>query len=138
MDRLVRLMRDYQATLVGQKSLTPGAFSSTPLVNNPRRGGVPPRGTPIRRQQGSWVPGSGSGDKVKALLEPGEFVVNRNAAKQYGGVLEDMNNGTPRFQRGGGIQGLIKGGFKKYSGPGPFEIKRSKTRHYCSNSIKRY
>jgi len=106
MNRLVQLMRDYNATLIAQKSATPGAFSSTPLVANPRRGGVPPKGTPIRRQQGSWVPGSGSGDKVKALLEPGEFVVNRNAAKQYGGVLEDMNNGTPRFQSGGPIRAM--------------------------------
>jgi TP901 family phage tail tape measure protein len=101
MTRLVQLMRDYNATLLAQKSATPGAFSSTPLVNPPRRGGKPPPGTPIRRQQGSWVPGSGSGDKVKALLEPGEFVVNRNAAKQYGGLLENINNGTPRFQNGG-------------------------------------
>lgn len=103
MTRLVQLMRDYNATLIAQKSATPGAFTSTPLVNPPRRGGKPPPGSPIRRQQGSWVPGSGSGDKVKALLEPGEFVVNRNAAKQYGGFLEDINNGTPRFRNGGVI-----------------------------------
>jgi TP901 family phage tail tape measure protein len=96
MTRLVALMRDYNSTLIAQRAATPGAFSSTPLV----RGTSKTRG-PIRRQEGSWVPGSGSGDKVKALLEPGEFVVNRNAAKQYGGVLEDMNNGTPRFQSGG-------------------------------------
>jgi len=101
MTRLVQLMRDYNATLIAQKSATPGAFTSTPLVNPPRRGGKPPPGSPIRRQQGSWVPGSGSGDRVKALLEPGEFVVNRNAAKQYGGLLEDINNGVPRFQNGG-------------------------------------
>jgi len=123
MNRLVQLMRDYNSTLIAQRSATPGAFSSTPLITNPRRGGVPPRGTPIRRQQGSWVPGSGSGDKVKALLEPGEFVVNRNAAKQYGGVLEDMNNGTPRFKNGGRIKGYDDGGtFDRVSGPGAFEI----------------
>lgn len=102
MTKLVALMRDYNSTLVAQRAATPGAFSSTPLV----RGTSKTRG-PIRRQEGSWVPGSGSGDKVKALLEPGEFVVNRNAAKQYGGVLEDMNNGTPRFQSGGPLRAVL-------------------------------
>jgi TP901 family phage tail tape measure protein len=97
MTRLVQLMRDYNSTLIAQRAATPGAFSNTPLVSTGKGAKTPP----IRRQKGSWVPGSGSGDKVKALLEPGEFVVNRNAAKQYGGVLEDMNNGTPRFQNGG-------------------------------------
>jgi TP901 family phage tail tape measure protein len=125
MTKLVALMRDYNSTLVAQRAATPGAFSSTPLVTNPRRGGVPPRGTPIRRQEGSWVPGSGSGDKVKALLEPGEFVVNRNAAKQYGGVLEDMNNGTPRFQRGGPLRAMAgimvpTSPFRRAPGPGFF------------------
>jgi len=55
-------------------------------------------------QNGSWVPGSGSGDKIPAMLEPGEFVVNRNAAKQYGGMLEDINNGVPRFNDGGRVE----------------------------------
>ena len=50
----------------------------------------------------AWVPGYGTGDKVPAMLEPGEFVVNRNAAKQYGGMLEDINfNRAPRFMLGG-------------------------------------
>ena len=102
MTKLVALMRDYNATLIAQRSATPGAFTQTPLVRSPGKGKPP-----IRRQQGSWVPGSGSGDKVKALLEPGEFVVNRNAAKQYGGVLEDMNNGTPRFQSGGPLRAAL-------------------------------
>jgi TP901 family phage tail tape measure protein len=124
MTRLVQLMRDYNSTLIAQKSATPGAFTSTPLVNPPRRGGKPPPGTPIRRQQGSWVPGSGSGDKVKALLEPGEFVVNRNAAKQYGGLLENINNETPRFQSGGPLKAVlgIKVPFQRVSGPGAFSM----------------
>ena len=135
MNRLVSLMRDYNSTLIAQRAATPGAFSQTPLIANPNR---TRKGPTIRRQKGSWVPGSGSGDKVKALLEPGEFVVNRNAAKQYGGVLEDINNGTPRFQSGGKILkfatpenpgGVVpevtmqSGNTEKYnqaSGPGPF------------------
>jgi murein DD-endopeptidase MepM/ murein hydrolase activator NlpD len=49
-----------------------------------------------------FVPGSGDGDRVPALLEPGEFVVNKKAAKKYGGLLHDINfNQAPRFQSGG-------------------------------------
>jgi TP901 family phage tail tape measure protein len=127
MNRLVQLMRDYNSTLVAQRAATPGAFSQTPLIANPNRSR---KGPTIRRQKGSWVPGSGSGDKVKALLEPGEFVVNRNAAKQYGGVLEDINNGTPRFQSGGKILkfatrenpgGMVPTSpYEQVDGPGPF------------------
>jgi TP901 family phage tail tape measure protein len=59
-------------------------------------------GGAIHAQDGVWVPGSGSGDRVPAMLEPGEFVVNRNAAKQYGGLLEHLNwNAAPRFGAGG-------------------------------------
>lgn len=92
---LVALMRDYVATLNAQRAATPGAFIP---------GGVGAKPTkPIKRQSGgsAWVPGSGSGDKIPALLEPGEFVVNRNAAKQNGGLLTAMNNSIPRFQNGG-------------------------------------
>ena len=59
-----------------------------------------------------YVPGNGNGDKVPALLEPGEFVVNKKAAKKFGPMLEDINfNQAPRFQNGGPI-GLIRGGGK--------------------------
>jgi len=60
------------------------------------------RATGLQTGGHAWVPGSGTGDKVPAMLEPGEFVVNRNAAKQYGGMLEDINfNRAPRFMLGG-------------------------------------
>jgi len=50
-----------------------------------------------------WVPGSGEGDRIPAMLEPGEFVVNKNAAKQYGGLLNHLNwEAAPRFQLGSG------------------------------------
>lgn len=127
MRNLVQLMKDYNTTLVAQKSATPGAFSQTPLVTPPRRGGVPPTG-PIKRQNGSWVPGYGSGDKVNAMLEPGEFVVNRNAAKQYGGLLENINNGVPRFQSGGILKMITAGSvpFQRVSGPGAFSMSTPK------------
>ncbi len=50
-------------------------------------------------QEGGIVPGRGFGDRVPALLESGEFVVNRQAAQRNLPVLEAMNNG--RSLRGG-------------------------------------
>lgn len=41
---------------------------------------------------GSVVPGEGLLDSVKALLTPGEFVVNKASAKAYGPLLEAINN----------------------------------------------
>jgi TP901 family phage tail tape measure protein len=104
---LNKLMMDYYLLINKQASRTPGLFNQMPPT--PSIGGSPvvPKGAKtlpiIRRQSGgsAWVPGNGSGDKIPALLEPGEFVINRNAAKQYGGVLEDINNGVPRFAKGG-------------------------------------
>ena len=56
-------------------------------------------------QHGSIVPGSGTGDKVPTMLEPGEYVMNRKAVKGIGKTnLDNMNFGAfPRF--GGGQEG---------------------------------
>jgi hypothetical protein len=58
---------------------------------------------------GAYVPGIGSGDKVSALLEPGEYVLNRNAVNAIGvSQLDDLNkNKYPRFQTGGRV-GRVK------------------------------
>lgn len=43
---------------------------------------------------GGLVPGSGFTDSVPAMLTPGEFVINRNAAQALGGgLLNQLNNG---------------------------------------------
>jgi hypothetical protein len=60
--------------------------------------------------KGGIVPGSGKGDKVPAMLEPGEVVINNQAAQKYGrGNLAKMNK-------------LAKGGkakvFVDYAEPG--------------------
>lgn len=44
-------------------------------------------------QQGGFVPGQGSGDRVPALLEPGEFVVPRAQAQAFGPLLEALRAG---------------------------------------------
>ena len=49
------------------------------------------------------VPGSGTGDRVRALLEPGEVIVNKRAAAALGGAkhVDRINQIIPRFQAGG-------------------------------------
>lgn len=52
------------------------------------------------------VPGMGDGDRIPALLEPGEVVVNRNAVAAFGGpdaFHAATNLAVPRFQIGGPV-----------------------------------
>ena len=58
------------------------------------------------------VPGTGSGDRVNARLEPGEFVVRKDAVKSNRGLLESINEGVPGYALGGMFGG---GGNKKDS-----------------------
>jgi TP901 family phage tail tape measure protein len=61
----------------------------------------------VKAQKGAViVPGSGSGDKVPALLEPGEVVINRKAAAAMGGAqkVNRLNKMVPRFAGGGIVQ----------------------------------
>ena len=58
------------------------------------------KGGLIRAQGGLFVPGTGSGDSVPAMLEPKEYVLNRNAVAAMGGpaALDKINFGAaPRF-----------------------------------------
>jgi hypothetical protein len=54
-------------------------------------------------QRGAYVPGTGDGDRVPAMLEPGEYVLNKKLVSSVGRhVLDRLNFGeVPRFQRGG-------------------------------------
>ena len=61
---------------------------------------------------GGIVPGSGRGDKVPAMLEPGEVVINNRAANKYGrGNLVRMN----KYATGGRIQKFSEGKYVKSS-----------------------
>ena len=67
-------------------------------VGGKQRGGV------IRAQSGMYVSGVGSGDKYPAMLENGEYVLNRNAVMAMGGPasLDKLNfSHAPRFASGG-------------------------------------
>lgn len=59
---------------------------------------------------GGKVPGFGNGDRVNALLEPGEFVVRRAAVKElesrYGPSAMDYFNNIDRFSAGGFAGGM--------------------------------
>lgn len=58
---------------------------------------------------GIMVPGSGSGDKIPAMLEPGEVVWNRNAVRRMGGaqransINRKIRRHGPQHFAGGGI-----------------------------------
>ena len=57
---------------------------------------------------GVIVPGQGDGDKVPALLEPGEVVLNKKAVAAMGGAAKanSINSKIPRFAKGGVAGGL--------------------------------
>jgi hypothetical protein len=59
---------------------------------------------PIKFARGGKVPGQGVGDRVPALLEPGEFVIRKKKAQQFGyDFMEDLNRGAQRFAVGGRV-----------------------------------
>tara|TARA_Y100000593_G_C4316098_1_gene340953 strand:+ start:353 stop:2395 length:2043 start_codon:yes stop_codon:yes gene_type:complete len=62
----------------------------------------------IDYDEGGFLPGKRTGDKNPALLEDGEYVLNRNAVEKIGkGYLDYINNERyPRFQSGGFYGGM--------------------------------
>ena len=55
--------------------------------------------------QGGKLPGYGGGDRVQALLEPGEFVLRKEAAKKYGIDFLHMLN-AQKLRTGGPVQSI--------------------------------
>jgi TP901 family phage tail tape measure protein len=77
----------------------------------------------IYAQNGMYISGGRTGDKNPAMLEDGEYVLNRNAVKALGGpkALDTFNfNSAPRFgsgfQEGGGFSLAPELGATDYSG----------------------
>jgi len=73
------------------------------LVNSVSSIGSPFKGF-TTAQNGAFIPGNRTGDRNLALLEDGEYVLNRNAVTAMGGqaALNDINFGSfPRFNKGG-------------------------------------
>ena len=77
----------------------------------------------IYAQNGMYISGGRTGDKNPAMLEDGEYVLNRNAVKAFGGpaALDKFNfDSAPRFgrgfQEGGGFSLAPELGATDYSG----------------------
>ena len=75
-------------------------------------------------------------DTVPAMLTPGEFVVNREAAQTYMPILHAINSG--HFNRGGIVNYLANGGVvapKYYADGGQLPIQRSSSGSGVSNTV---
>lgn len=69
-------------------------------------------GGPIHFALGGNVPGSGSGDKIPAMLEPGEYVIPKDAVGKHSGAFwQALREGkTPqKFATGGSVGGNFSG-----------------------------
>jgi TP901 family phage tail tape measure protein len=105
---LNRALATYIANLRETQRVQPNIFAA----------GAPSAGrgkAPLKKQVGgeAFVPGSGSGDRVPAMLEPGEYVVNKNAAQKNKDLLNYINfKSAPRFQQGGEFDKIIKTAYK--------------------------
>lgn len=102
--RLKALMEEPIKTAVVKPSQAGGVISG--LVN----GGMAriqrfANGSQVfRRPAYSTVPGVGSGDKVPALLEPGEFIIRKSSVKRFGvDFLNMINQGVLRMSSAGGM-----------------------------------
>ncbi len=96
-------------TPTGTPQSTPGTPKISPIFN-----------TPSAPLQTGAVPGTGTGDKVPALLEPGEYVLNKNAVRGMGGpgLLDKVNYGLySRFQSGGSVLSKLGDNSKLASAP---------------------
>jgi len=60
---------------------------------------------------GGYVGGTGMTDKIPTMLTPGEFVVNRAAAKVHGSLLQNLNNSAYPSMAGG--NGLTSSNYKQ-------------------------
>ena len=95
------LMQEVMRAAIGKvlgNVLTP-MFSQTGGIVGKQRGGI------IRAENGAYIPGNRTGDRNLALLEDGEYVLNREAVAAIGvNNLDGLNYGVaPRFQSGGGF-----------------------------------
>ncbi|REK54549.1 MAG: phage tail tape measure protein [Bacteroidetes bacterium] len=62
-------------------------------------------------KRGGPVPGTGSGDTVPAMLEPGEFVIRKSAVQAFGA---DRLAGINKYAKGGPAQASIKSIKKRF------------------------
>ena len=112
MDAAINRTDDLESALLGVASSFLQSIQSALMgqVANQIVGALPmpkQRGGLIRAQNGMYISGGRTGDKNPALLEDGEYVLNREAVKGMGGpkALDGINYGTfPRFASGGRLK----------------------------------
>lgn len=115
-ERLNQALAIYRQNLVEAINLNP-AFLNRQMTMpkptaKPTTSGLDIPTKKLQKGGSAWVPGSGDGDKVPAMLEPGEYVVNKKAAAKYSGTLDQMNfQSAPRFQNGGRMPGYADQSF---------------------------
>lgn len=128
----------------------PPPSSGTPSTPTPS--GQPPSApaqeptaaSPEKSQRGGAIGGQGAGDKIPALLEPGEYVLNRNAVQGMGGpkVLDHINyNKFARFQGGGSVpkgMKLLTSGGGTATLTTPVTFSQLKPHHGTGDSVRRY
>jgi len=83
-----------------------GKFDSGPdIAPEGKTGGV------VKAKRGAKLPGFGGGDKVRALLEAGEWVIRKEAVQKYGSAMFAALNNL-NFD----VQDLLGGAMKKMGG----------------------
>ncbi len=81
-----------------------GLIGGIKLGASVSKGFAPGLFPPIKRARGGPVPGSGSGDTVPAMLEPGEFVLRKSAVNALGmGNVAKIN----KYGKGGLVKDLF-------------------------------
>ena len=102
------LMQEVLRAAIGKAlgSIGIGALFGQAGGNVSARGIGYQHGGVIRANNGQYVSGMGSGDRYPAMLENGEYVLNREAVKRLGGKksLDTFNfEQAPRFASGGNV-----------------------------------
>jgi TP901 family phage tail tape measure protein len=102
------LTQSYQnliATMLEYGSLSDYVFGTGVMASQKAKGTKGPK--PQKRNKGGeifTVPGySNGGDVVPAMLTPGEFVINKDAARNNMGLLMAINGGKVNGYRNGGL-----------------------------------
>lgn len=121
-------------------SLIPRIDANTSAINNRGSSTLKGGGRVLGFNRGGLVPGYGGGDKVPALLEGGEVVINKNAVRKYGaGNLQAMN----RYASGSRVQKFFYGGRSRkkglgYSAPAPIIVDVNDTKIQASHVGKNF
>ena len=152
------LLGNILGALISKQKKPATAPGTTPPATPPPAPSLPPPsgGTPStpaqepaaasqeKSQSGGIIGGQGTGDKIPALLEPGEYVLNRNAVQGMGGpkVLDNINyNKFARFQGGGAVptgMKLLTSGGGTSTLTSPVKFSQLKPHHGTGDSVRRY